>query len=727
MWRSGRTAALLLAAVAAVAACDDDPIPPGERVPTTISITPDTMRLGFAGASRDFTAIVYDQAGAETKVGVTWSSVDESVFTVAGDSVLGTATAVANGTADVIARAGRAADTATVVVEQIATRMEVFSGDGQDGLRDEPLAEPVVVRVTDEGGTPAAGIEVAFTTEERNGTVSDSIATTGADGLAAVVWTLGDRRMQRVTASHGLLEQRFSATAFSDPPTPDYAVAEDLEFTRIDPLHTDTIEIRARITNLGDGAGPATFPVRLTLDGTVVETRELDRIEAGATGTVTFTAGPFEVGEREVGVEVDAGGGIVEWEEENNTAGGTLWVVRQTAIPLNTAVTLQAATPNEVFLFRVEVPETTEEALNIALAGGAGDADIFGHFGERPGYRYRYRCFSVEAGTSEHCQMVPARAGTYHIAVHAFTAFEPATLTVTLGGTPVEPFDIELVFLDGGTDAQRDVVREAAARWESVIARDVVDWDHGQFSRVPAGTCGLGSPAVSDVVDDIRVFVTFGGIDGIGLSVARAGPCWVRPYPLEGAGGIWLQPTLSALVLDLADLPQVESEGMLEALVTHQMAHALGFAPEVWRRHGRLRDPSVPDRPNADTHFDGRHAVAAFDAAGGAGYTGAKVPVENGGLEGVADMHWREGVFGDELMSALITGDSQPLSLVTIESLYDIGYEVNPAEADAFSLSGAGALGMMLPRGAVIDLGSDALGIPVRVLRMDHRRMKVRR
>ena len=160
---------------------------------------------------------------------------------------------------------------------------------------------------------------------------------------------------------------------------------------------------------------------------------------------------------------------------------------------------------------------------------------------------------------------------------------------------------------------------------------------------------------------------------------------------------------------------------MLASLVAHQLAHALGFVSSVWDRHARLRDPSVPDSPGADTHFDGPLTVAAFDAAGGKRYPRAKVPVENGGTAGLSDSHWRESVFGDELMSARLAGASRPLSLITIESLYDIGYEVNVAAADAYHVTGAAA-SATASGGAVIDLGDDVAPWPVRVLRMEPKR-----
>ena len=59
-----------------------------------------------------------------------------------------------------------------------------------------------------------------------------------------------------------------------------------------------------------------------------------------------------------------------------------------------------------------------------------------------------------------------------------------------------------------------------------------------------------------------------------------------------------------------------------------------------------MGNPSKED-PDADTYFKGPLALAAFNAAGGLRYQkGMKVPVENGGNDG----HWRQSVFGSELM-----------------------------------------------------------------------------
>jgi len=718
----GRAAGLLL--LPAMAGCGDPEVKPVDPVPTSVVIAPPEFTLTHLGEEYPFGAQVLDQNGSPMDTFPEWSTADTAIFALDSDPLGATVTAVANGQGRLEATIGQVTGAAEVTVAQSASLMEITSGDEQGGIRERTLSEPLVVYVEDPGGSPAALVEVTFTPDEGSGAVGDSVVKTDADGRAATEWTLGSRRLQSVTVSAGELEDVFTATAFADPPEPDYAPAGDLETARPDPLDSEIVEIRAPIANLGDGAGPAVFPVGITVDSVPMRPAPVDRIAPGDTVVAVLFAGPLQPGRRHLDVVIDPGGEIEEWDEGNNTDSLTLDVVSQREIRLGEAVTVESSELNEVLLFRVEITEASDEAINVELTGGAGDADLFGHYGERPGYRYRYRCFSIGGDTEEQCQMTPTRVGTYHFAVHAFTAFGPSTLTVTVGGKPVEPFDIELVFLENGTAEQDDAVKDAAARWESAIARDVFDWDHDAFNRVPAGACGPGSPAVSDVVDDIRIFVTIDSIDGSGGVMARSGPCWVRPFPLEGGEGIWLQPTLAALILDEDDVADLEDEELLDAFVTHEMAHALGFVPGLWDRHRRLRDPSLPDDPGADTHFDGPLAIAAFDAAGGADYALAKVPVESGARAGVSDSHWRASVFGDELMTPRLTGDSQPLSLITLESLYDLGYEVDLAEADSFSLSVEEEWETRPGRGRVFDLGNDVLAIPIRLLRADPRRVK---
>jgi hypothetical protein len=86
-----------------------------------------------------------------------------------------------------------------------------------------------------------------------------------------------------------------------------------------------------------------------------------------------------------------------------------------------------------------------------------------------------------------------------------------------------------------------------------------------------------------------------------------------------------------------------------------------------------------------------------------------KVPVENTGGPGTADSHWRESVFGNELMTGTVN-EVNPLSRVTLGSMADLGYAVNLADADPYTLSpGLRAFS----RGPGIELKNDVLRVPL--------------
>ena len=63
-----------------------------------------------------------------------------------------------------------------------------------------------------------------------------------------------------------------------------------------------------------------------------------------------------------------------------------------------------------------------------------------------------------------------------------------------------------------------------------------------------------------------------------------------------------------------------------------------------------------------------------------------QVPVENRGGRGTADAHWRDAVFGTELMTGFVGRTGNPLSLMTIASLADLGYQVDRNAAEPYSL-----------------------------------------
>ena len=709
---------MLLVAIAGCGGGDTGPVTPTEPPrPTTITISPESANLTYISQVATFSATVRDQYGAAMAVTVTWSSSDEAVFTV---DATGRVTSTGNGSGTLQASVDAINASASITVSQRAATIMIVSGNDQDGERGEALPEPIVARAEDRGGFGVAGLTMTFRPATNNGSVSAGTVDADENGEASTEWTLGDRfgDQSLIVSVPGGVQNRASARAISENPLPDLNMAS-VSVSRLDPTQHEMVEVEAVISNEGDGDTPETFAVRLSVDGTALETVDAPLLAAGDTTTVAFMAiGPFETGNRSLVVTADPDEAFDEWDEANNDAAETLGVVHQEVITLGQGVTVRSSTVDEVFLFRVDIDGPSDEALNVELAGGTGDADMFVHYGDRPDHHYKYRCLSGNAASDELCQMVPTRVGSYHVAVHAFTAFGPSTLTVTVGGKPVESYDIELVFLDGGTAAQDQLMRDAAMRWQSVLARGADDFTYQDAQA--AGRCGPGSPAIAagETIDDTRIYVTIDSIDGAGGILGRAAPCFTRIARFATSEDIPKEIIMGFIELDEDDVNRLEAQGGLISTVTHEFGHVLGVGT-LWDDF--LRDPSVDGNANADTHFDGPLTLAAFNAIGGRSYRGAKVPVQSGGERGSSDSHWRESVFGIELMTPYIELGPQPLSRITVESLADIGYEVNLTAADQYRVSGA----MAQTDGPVIFLGDDIARIPLRVFDQKGRLVKV--
>ena len=67
-------------------------------------------------------------------------------------------------------------------------------------------------------------------------------------------------------------------------------------------------------------------------------------------------------------------------------------------------------------------------------------------------------------------------------------------------------------------------------------------------------------------------------------------------------------------------------------------------------------------------------------------------------------------------MTPFLTVGQEPLSRITIESMADLGYEVNLSAAESYRVTGSGAPDAAAkPDGPVIDLSNDIARIPIRV------------
>jgi hypothetical protein len=255
---------------------------------------------------------------------------------------------------------------------------------------------------------------------------------------------------------------------------------------------------------------------------------------------------------------------------------------------------------------------------------------------------------------------------------------DAADLAVTFTATARDPsaaYDVALQYVKPASDALVRAVASARARIEQMVVGDVPD---APVNVGPMSWCA--NLSASWTVDDLHVAVVVETIDGPNGILAQAGPCLLR----EGSH----LPVFGLLRLDSADVALLEANGTLASVVLHELLHVVGFGT-TWSSFAL-----VTGAGGADPVFTGPQATAAFVGVdGGSSYAGAVVPLENTGGAGTASSHWRESVFGRELMTGYVTGPANPVSHTTIASLADIGYVVDPSTADPFDLrSGLRAL-----------------------------------
>lgn len=669
-----RPTAAALAFALATFACSSSTTEVQEPTATSISLSRASVELTYVGASATLVATVRDQNGDAVAASVSWSTADAGVATVDGS---GTITSTGKGNTTVTASVGSISATATVSVTQLATQLTVIEGDAQRGVAGTTLPDTIVILVADQGGAPVEGVDVTFVPSSTAGTVDVASARSDAAGLVRVVWTLGaEYGPQEVVAAVSPFQVRISAISWSDTPTPDLMFASGITLSRTLPSTLEPVNVRTTVRNQGDLATGGPWRVQVLADGVEVYSAEQAALGPEEQVALDLDIGTLPEGQTALTVVLDALDAVDELIENNNEAGRNVSVLAQTSVAPDGTVSGLSAAQGQQLLFRVDVPPGGPRALTIRIGATSPsqDVDLFVEGGVRPTTKEGYDdCISAKTpGSPESCQLVYPE-GTYHILLDAFYAFSGVTMTLETGDVVV-PYDISLTFVGTVPASVQNAAAAAAARWEELIIGDVSDVEIGAPQDI--SECVSGE-SVSGTIDDIRIFIQMSTFTSPS-TLAAAGPCAYRIFGELPAWGV--------LKVNQDRLSQLIAEGGLEDVMIHEMGHVLGFGT-MWEQKDLLRDPSVGN-PGADTHFIGERAIAAFDAAGGTSYVGAKVPVENStGNEGSDDGHWRESVFRTELMSpAYESGTVKPISAVTVESFRDLGYGVDVSAADAYTL-----------------------------------------
>lgn len=683
-----RATALLLLVVA----CGDSTRPP---TPAKVVLTVGSGPLDAIGASRTIVAVVSDEKGSVMEnATVSWTSSSASV-TVApstSSSLTAIVTAASDGEAVITARAGDATASTTV---QVARQIAGFTGTGtgQIGVVNTPLPNQLVVQVADTRGAPIAGREITFEVTG-GGSVSASKVTTASDGSARVTWTLGKliSEPQQVTASLGLFTTLFQATPTAAAPTLLTKVEGDSQtwFTGSAVPVRPVVRVSDAYGNPVAGVDVAFAPVnsytlsthwttdvagRASVTGWVMGATDgpasLTATVASTGASTTFDA---TVQSSSPPVHVGATGPVVQAGVEGRA------ITAMPAVRLSDPQTGLPLAGRKVTFTITSGGGSTTDAVAVSDSTGVATMGSW--------------TLGTVAGPNTVAAVVDGLSVVNNNLVF--------TVIGCTGGGSTAGFTINVCFTTPVTDAQRGAFVNAAARWGSLITGDITDLP----VNLPTPNCGAGAPALHQTIDDLLIFASIQSIDGPGQILGSAGWCYRRTAGL---------PLIGLMRFDEADVANLVATNRFGAVILHEMGHVLGIGGSLWSAMGFLQNPSSsqPGSIPLDTHFNGVHAIAGFDQIGGMAYTsGAKVPVENAAGPGSINAHWRESVLDNELMTPFLDVGSNPLTVLTVLSLRDLGYVVEPAGADQSSMSQLHADGPV--RGSAIDLGTRMRDVPAR-------------
>jgi hypothetical protein len=261
--------------------------------------------------------------------------------------------------------------------------------------------------------------------------------------------------------------------------------------------------------------------------------------------------------------------------------------------------------------------------------------------------------------------------------------------TLVINATVKTSYKIEVRFFGRTlTSAQQALFTNAANRIRALVVGQlpIVNVAGTNVSDPPPNGCGAtGVAPLTGTVDGVLIFASIDSIDGKGKILAQSGPCYIRTSNNQPD----FRTSVGIMAFDSADINSLAGSGNLQEVITHEMMHVVGFG-SFWGFAGDTTGlPALLINPGADPRYTGTGGIAGCQAIGGFTTCASTVPVEgNVAAEGTRYSHWRETTFGNELMTGFINQGTNPLSAMSIRSLEDLGYTVNPADADPYTIPG---------------------------------------
>ena len=559
------------------------------------------------------------------------------------------------------------------------TSIAITAGNTQAVRYGTPVSIAPSVVVTNAAG-PMEGITVSFTVTAGGGTVAGGITATNAQGIATVgSWTLGPAPgLNTLRATAGSISVNINATAITGPPSAISVVAGNNQ---------------------------------TWVQGSQVPVAP----------SVLVTDGQFPVPGAHVVFAVASGGGSVSGAVQTTGSNGVATVGgwRLGTATTNTATATVQSTSIPAVTFTATAEPLVITAVN--KVGGDNQSGFAGNFanekasvavlnqfgGATEGIPVTFTV-TGGGGTIDSTAVTTNISGTAALpwwrfglagaqSLNATAGSAPAvTFTATANTVPASDFQINVSYPDvpgvpQPSDQVKAVFVQAVTRWQGLIVgnlppvvltgSDVV----GPFS-INTGIDGLGTvpciPQISNTtVNDVNIYVYIRPIDGATGSniLGLATPVYVRT-------GSQL-PFAGCMIFDSANIDQLLANGGLYNVILHEMTHVFGFGT-IWDEKQLL----IGACPSSSTpSFAGQSSQQAFVAAllPGVVFSNPIVPVEGEGTcnDGTRDGHWSESVLGNELMTGFLqAGVPNPLSAISSASLRDLGYVVNDAVSDPYTV-----------------------------------------
>jgi Ca2+-binding RTX toxin-like protein len=210
--------------------------------------------------------------------------------------------------------------------------------------------------------------------------------------------------------------------------------------------------------------------------------------------------------------------------------------------------------------------------------------------------------------------------------------------------------DFDIIINYSGDPIYQAAFTQAVIRWTQIIIADIPDYQG---------------------IDDLVIDASIVAIDGAGGILGQAGPDLLRPGSRLPAHG--------EMEFDSADVAAMFANGTWTNVILHEIGHILGIGT-IWNLLGLK---------NGAGNYIGTYGLAEYRTLTG-NLAATSIPVEQDGGPGTAGAHWDEETFNAELMTGFAesAGVGMPISRMTIGALRDLGYTVNYAAADPYSLPG---------------------------------------